>query len=536
MLASWADDLDDDGMPPLVDAPPPLVDAPPPLVDGPPLFDGLPPLMDAPPPLVDGPPPLVDGPPPPPAFMTFTFSADMSPIDDGAAPFAMPFSMSAMAASACGDPAEVAGAPSDGAYAPGDGACAPAARASHAKKRDADHIPRPPNAFILFRSSFIRAQHIPGAIEGSHSALSKIIGKYWRALPRAERAHWEAQARAAQAEHRARYPDWRFRPALAKVKDGPPRRRARARGDGDGDAKGGGKDGDGKGSGCADADEKGGKGGKDARGGRTVKGRRGRVRDRDARARDARCAIIAEMLTAGKTGCALADAVRAYDAEAGDAMVVDAEAETNAEAKAEAKAKAGAGQQAFCDPGQFSPFGDGGAPQWSEQSATTVSSPVASDCWSEALPPFEHDAEGLGSPVHSPMSVASSLCDGPGAFDFPAGRPALRSPDIAGSAFSSTYSSLEGWAGAPLAGPAHAPPLCDYGYGYDYGYDGGKHVLAFAPAPEPAPLGGAWAGALDAGLAPPACWPWGAPELQGLQYYAQGLHEAQCRPDDRFFF
>ena len=51
-----------------------------------------------------------------------------------------------------------------------------ATRGSHAKKRDASYIPRPPNAFILFRSSFIRAQHIPGAIEGNHSALSKIIG------------------------------------------------------------------------------------------------------------------------------------------------------------------------------------------------------------------------------------------------------------------------------------------------------------------------------------------------------------------------
>ena len=58
---------------------------------------------------------------------------------------------------------------------PGSPTFAPA-RPSHAKKRDASYIPRPPNAFILFRSSFIRAQHIPGQIEGNHSALSKIIG------------------------------------------------------------------------------------------------------------------------------------------------------------------------------------------------------------------------------------------------------------------------------------------------------------------------------------------------------------------------
>jgi hypothetical protein len=44
------------------------------------------------------------------------------------------------------------------------------------KRKDASHIPRPPNAFILFRSSFIKARHIPDKIEGNHSSLSKIIG------------------------------------------------------------------------------------------------------------------------------------------------------------------------------------------------------------------------------------------------------------------------------------------------------------------------------------------------------------------------
>ena len=31
-------------------------------------------------------------------------------------------------------------------------------KAHHGKKKDKDHIPRPPNAFILFRSSFIKQQ------------------------------------------------------------------------------------------------------------------------------------------------------------------------------------------------------------------------------------------------------------------------------------------------------------------------------------------------------------------------------------------
>lgn len=52
----------------------------------------------------------------------------------------------------------------------------PPTRSSHAKKRDASYIPRPPNAFILFRSSFIRSQQVTGNVEGNHSNLSKIIG------------------------------------------------------------------------------------------------------------------------------------------------------------------------------------------------------------------------------------------------------------------------------------------------------------------------------------------------------------------------
>jgi hypothetical protein len=48
---------------------------------------------------------------------------------------------------------------------------------------------------------------------------------YWKTLPREEREAWEAKAVIAQAEHRKRYLDWRFRPganvmARSKFKDG----------------------------------------------------------------------------------------------------------------------------------------------------------------------------------------------------------------------------------------------------------------------------------------------------------------------------
>ncbi|KAG5732417.1 hypothetical protein E4T56_gene11313 [Termitomyces sp. T112] len=107
-------------------------------------------------------------------------------------------------------------------------------RTSHGKRRDASYIPRPPNAFILFRSSFIRDHKVTSKVEGNHSNLSKIIGMYWRTLTKEQRNEWEAKAEQALIEHRKRYPDWRFRPATnatvqpkTKIKDGARRGRAR---------------------------------------------------------------------------------------------------------------------------------------------------------------------------------------------------------------------------------------------------------------------------------------------------------------------
>ncbi|KLO08422.1 hypothetical protein SCHPADRAFT_835366, partial [Schizopora paradoxa] len=79
--------------------------------------------------------------------------------------------------------------------------------------RPSSYIPRPPNAFILFRASFVRAHSANSANNSIGStSLSKLAGQAWRALPASEREVWERKALAAQAEHRKKYPDWRFRP------------------------------------------------------------------------------------------------------------------------------------------------------------------------------------------------------------------------------------------------------------------------------------------------------------------------------------
>ncbi|KAI5984858.1 hypothetical protein EDD15DRAFT_2200989 [Pisolithus albus] len=219
----------------------------------------------------DGMPPLVDNPNP---SMTFTFFTDMTPITAFSTDPAVAFETVWDTPIRPETPIEVA-EPFERQPAYNGGP----ERTSHNKKRDASYIPRPPNAFILFRSSFIKSQQVPEKVEGNHSTLSKIIGKYWKTLSREEREVWEAKAVVAQAEHRRRYPDWRFRPganALAKlkVKDGPPNARRQT----------------------------------------SHTGRKGRAESTARKKKDdARCAIIADLLVEGKTGVDLEDAVRKWE-------------------------------------------------------------------------------------------------------------------------------------------------------------------------------------------------------------------------------
>ncbi|KAJ7111853.1 hypothetical protein C8R44DRAFT_742217 [Mycena epipterygia] len=77
------------------------------------------------------------------------------------------------------------------------------------------HIPRPPNAFILFRSAFIRGGAIPAHIEPSHATLSAIAGLTWAALPAPEKSAWHAKAKKEREAHGRRFPGYSFRPKRA---------------------------------------------------------------------------------------------------------------------------------------------------------------------------------------------------------------------------------------------------------------------------------------------------------------------------------
>ncbi|KAF4612325.1 hypothetical protein D9613_004622 [Agrocybe pediades] len=87
------------------------------------------------------------------------------------------------------------------------------------KRPSQGYIPRPPNAFMLFRADFVRQKHVPGTIETSHTSLSKIIGTCWKQLPLEEKHIWEVKAKQAKAQHKNQFPDYRFRPVHNKNKN-----------------------------------------------------------------------------------------------------------------------------------------------------------------------------------------------------------------------------------------------------------------------------------------------------------------------------
>ena len=126
------------------------------------------------------------------------------------------------------DPPPTVDIPSDSALfpPPPDSPAAAPRRPGHGKRKPENHIPRPPNAFILFRSSFIKSQHVSTEVETNHSTLSKIIGLTWQNLPHDERQVWHAKAKAAFEEHKRKFPQYAFRPLHTKGR-GPEKRKVR---------------------------------------------------------------------------------------------------------------------------------------------------------------------------------------------------------------------------------------------------------------------------------------------------------------------
>ncbi|KAH6905268.1 hypothetical protein BKA70DRAFT_1402842 [Coprinopsis sp. MPI-PUGE-AT-0042] len=78
-------------------------------------------------------------------------------------------------------------------------------------------IPRPPNAFILFRSDFwAREKQKLNPIERNHRDISRIVGYCWRNLDAISRQYYYDHAFQLRETHRQKHPDYKFKPAVKK--------------------------------------------------------------------------------------------------------------------------------------------------------------------------------------------------------------------------------------------------------------------------------------------------------------------------------
>lgn len=83
-----------------------------------------------------------------------------------------------------------------------------------------DQPPRPPNAWILYRSDRVREMPppLPGQLR-TQADVSKAISEQWRNESEATRAEYERRAEMKKAEHHAQYPDYRFQPKSKEQKE-----------------------------------------------------------------------------------------------------------------------------------------------------------------------------------------------------------------------------------------------------------------------------------------------------------------------------
>ncbi|KAI3321027.1 hypothetical protein HD806DRAFT_546864 [Xylariaceae sp. AK1471] len=92
---------------------------------------------------------------------------------------------------------------------------APPKNPQPSESEESEWIPKPPNAFILYRShsyKAVRSQH-SGSTNGQ---VSQIIADQWNAMSETQRAPWKALANAKRDEHHEKHPNYQYRPGLAR--------------------------------------------------------------------------------------------------------------------------------------------------------------------------------------------------------------------------------------------------------------------------------------------------------------------------------
>ncbi|KAH9482962.1 HMG-box protein STE11 [Psilocybe cubensis] len=74
-------------------------------------------------------------------------------------------------------------------------------------------VARPPNAFMIFRSWWLKQNEIPKHVEKRQQALSRVAGQVWGLLEESEKQKWHLKASEIQRKHKEDNPDYKFVPS-----------------------------------------------------------------------------------------------------------------------------------------------------------------------------------------------------------------------------------------------------------------------------------------------------------------------------------
>lgn len=85
-------------------------------------------------------------------------------------------------------------------------------RTPHARKRSNDHVPRPRNGFMIFRSDLCASGTITSSVENHHGEISRVAGFLWRSLSKDRKDFYMKKAFEEKNEHAKKYPDYRYSP------------------------------------------------------------------------------------------------------------------------------------------------------------------------------------------------------------------------------------------------------------------------------------------------------------------------------------
>ena len=83
-------------------------------------------------------------------------------------------------------------------------------------------IPRPPNAWILYRTDRLRqwkASRSPNDPPVKQADISRFIADRWKAEDEAIKLEYEKRAAIAKAEHKKRFPDYKYNPLSKEAKE-----------------------------------------------------------------------------------------------------------------------------------------------------------------------------------------------------------------------------------------------------------------------------------------------------------------------------